>query len=40
MAKENQKVVNPYLRNTCPLGILLIFDIPLCESGSVIGRPL
>jgi hypothetical protein len=38
--KRTRKVVKPYLRKTCPLGILLIFDIPLCESGSVIGRPL
>jgi hypothetical protein len=38
--KRTRKVVKPYLRKTCPLGVLLIFDIPLCESGSVIGRPL
>ena len=39
MAKENQSR-ETLPQKTCPLGILLIFGIPLCESGSVIGRPL
>jgi hypothetical protein len=40
MAEENPERRETLPQEDCLFGVLLIFDIPLCESGLLIGRPL